>query len=260
MTLPPLDNWIDTYHTISLISHLLGDVRAALADEEPHGAHYGLSIYPKGLTTNNLLLFGEVRFDLSTQTIQYVPEMTEPVDIPIEGHSQESLAKALIDAANNDGADLPLHLDYLSDATVFSYHPEHMQEFHTTLSHIFDAFREVQMGIVSNMTPLLLWPGSLELTFTVFPTPDSTEEAPHIKFGFLPAQEDFYDRPFIYAFSDPTPDAIFSVTLPEPAYWYTDSWAGLMLVYDDIVNSNAPKETIRPALTAYYQLAAPYIT
>lgn len=260
MPLPLLENWADTRYSLHEAVSILGEVRYAIADPEPHDLHLGLDVFPKGITTNNLFLFGEVKLDLTNLTLSYVPELTEPVAISLDGHSQRSLAEAVVEAVKRDGANLPLDIDHVGHTEPFHISAEQAAEFNTVLNEIMKPIKTLQNKVISGMTTPKLWPQSMDVMFHIFPTPDTSANAPFIEVGFTPAREGFYDRPFFYAYSDPTPEEIFNTELPGPAYWYYEDWAGLMLIYDDLVYEEDPADTIENTLLAYYNIVSPHLS
>lgn len=259
MPLPLLEDWADTRHTLHLATQVIAEAQRSVIEERPHHLHLALNTYPQGLTTNTLVLFGEIRLNFVGQTLVYVPEFGEATTIPLEGHSQRTLAEDLYYAVQAEGIQLGMNFDAINDEAVFHYSSQHAADYAMVLAEVMTGFKHVQEHIISSMTPPAVWPNTMDATFTVYTTDDTSPAGPFIKFGFSPASEGFYERPFIYAYSDPAPDAIYDIQLPDPAYWYFEAFSGLIMVYDDMIDIPQPATLIGSVLKYYHDAVFPYV-
>ena len=83
--------------------------------------------------------------------------------------------------------------------------------------------------------------------------PDSADE--QMNFGFSTGDE-VIPEPYVYITAYPLPEGLSKASLPEGAYWHTDSWQGAVFKYEQLVNAEKPYEMLLNFLTGVYQSGA----
>jgi len=256
MGLPSLTDWANTRKGLHQASQVLGVVNKALVEKKPNHLHLALQPYSEGLTSGTLLLFGEMRLDFTKQALVFIPETSEAVTIPLHEHSQVSLADSV--SALVDEYELMIDLDrtHLTSEEPFELDGALASDYAAALHQMVTALKNLQRELIGAMTPVVVWPHGFDASFLWFATDETTEEAPHMNFGFSPGSEGF-PRPYVYSYAHPIPEGMLDIKLPPPAYWYTESWTGLVIPYDDLLQEPDPSGTVMQILRVAYNSVFP---
>lgn len=76
--------------------------------------------------------------------------------------------------------------------------------------------------------------------------------------GFSPGSAGF-DRPYVYIYASPMPDAFFDIELPSQARFVRDPWKGIVVDYDALVRDPAPEARLEQILIDIQSAVAPLL-
>ncbi|MBC7871570.1 MAG: hypothetical protein H7Y09_12080 [Chitinophagaceae bacterium] len=284
MPLPALTHWDATIHSLHRAAQILGALRLAWVKQQPNYLELSLDITPDGLSTDVLPNGGEVILHFSKAALIYRKDAKTSLEIPLAGHSQATLLEALLEAIQLAEPLLPNSADKsltenLLAAMAATGHPlieGHNQVTDTTLLEVdlsiatdyaqalytvFTAAARFKARLSGFVTPIVVWPEHFDLSFLWFATKETNEQAPHLNFGFAPFSAGI-ERPYFYAYAWPLPANFTVPELPQPAYWHTTGWTGVVVPYDDtILHSDAKHDAatvIEEIYRAIYQALASF--
>ncbi len=265
MPLPPLHDWDATAARLHLTTQVIAALRVAALAPQPNFLHLSTAIRPDGLTTG-MLPVGEVRADFTAAAVVYQPPQGDPVSFALADHTQVTLTAALLDATaahgytltvaqNESGHEAPLH-----DTTPLTIDLQQGTNYAQALYRIFTATARFRARLFAAMTPIVAWPEHFDLSFLVFASPQTSEEYPHMNFGFAPFS-DGITRPYLYAYAYPLPASGYTgVTLPPQVQLDTPGFGGPLVWYDDFAALDDPEAFVEATFLAIHQGLLPLLT
>lgn len=183
----------------------------------------------------------------------------------IEGLSSTEFGDQLLEAA----ADLRLTGDY--DRTKFEndeariYNEADAKKYFSALKFADLILKEHWVNISGEVGPVQLWPHNFDLAFEWFGTRviDSGAEAKKIEtgsqlnLGFAPG-DDSHPEPYFYSNSWPfEKEILLDKNLPAGARWFTESWQGTLLPYNELVGDICARERLLEYANTVYQFSLP---
>jgi hypothetical protein len=247
MPLPALSNWGTTRTALHQAAQVVGAVRAAVAAPEPNWAHLGLRVLPEGLTTGVLPAIGELVLDFRTLTILYKPTNQHQVGFALAQHSQISLADAVENTLNALGHSTALKRDKITSDTVFDMDADTAADYARVLFLLHEILRSFRESLPGEKSRLVVWPHGFDMSFLWFASEVTSEQAPHMAFGFSPYSAGL-ERPYLYTYAYPVPDGLTDLALPDQTSWHTDGWTGTVTPYDALVDEPDPVTAIETLL------------
>jgi hypothetical protein len=257
MAFPKLTNWATTRTALHQAAQVVGAVRAAVAAPEPNWAHLGLRVVPEGLTTGALTI-GELILDFRALTILYNPTNQDRVGFPLTQHSQKSLADAVENALTRLGHPTALKRDKITGDAVFDMDTEIAADYARVLFLLHEVFRAFREGLPGEKSQLVIWPHGFDLSFLWFATDVTTEQAPHMAFGFSPYSAGL-ERPYLYTYAYPIPDGLTDLELPDHTIWHTQGWTGTVTHYDALITEPDPVRVIEAILRQLFTRVSPLL-
>src|SRR5919202_4026234 len=279
-TLPALSGWEASSHSLHAAAQLLGAMRMLVRERVPNYLELAMRIEPMGLSTDTLPGGGTVRLDFGQAALVYTPPQGAPVAIPLAGHSQASLFEALLEtmAARGQVLGPPSRGERLVSALLAALEarghpfkpkpgeltndaplmvdPRVSGQYMDALYRIFTAVARFRARLTGPITPIVVWPEHFDLSFLWFATDKATDEFPHMNFGFAPFDAET-ERPYLYAYAYPMPDAFERLPLPAPARWHTSGWRGALVPYDALTAAEHPEAEIEAICAAIYGVLSP---
>lgn len=258
MSLPLLKDWQNTRIGLHQASQVVSSLRRVVAKPEPNWTHIGLRYTPGGLTTEDLPEIGKVDVSFADQALFIALHGSKPEKIPFQGISPIQLADALEDLLKAHGHQIMLDRSKIIGQEPIDIDSELARAYSVVLGSIMYALGNFRASLPGEKSPLVVWAHGFDAGFLWFATDQLLEEAPHLNFGFSPGSPGF-ERPYVYAYPWPRPENMTSIPLRAPAYWYTESWKGLVLDYDQFRTEQNPANVIQEVLTGMYESFAPLL-
>ena len=139
-----------------------------------------------------------------------------------------------------------------ADATTpFAIDSTAAADYARLLYSAYTALARFRARLLGTMTPMVVWPHGFDLSFLWFRGNDLDEHSqPHMNFGFSPGSAGF-PRPYIYAYAYPPPKDLTERPIPAPARWFTESWNGAVVDYDNLADDE-PEAQIEKLARAIY--------
>lgn len=274
MTLPTLTDWMPTASALHRASALLSLIHLLRLPHVEHFIEIAVPPQPDGLSTERLP--GGSIVHLNYRDAALIVQAEETTRIPLQGHTQASLLAALLDAlAQGELADLladvssekrtdhlfeyfatterpyqPQRADY-TDATPFDIDVIKAGEYAHALWTIFTGIAQFRARLNGVMTPLVVYPHGFDLSMLWFGTKATSEQDPHMNFGFAPFSRGI-DYPYLYAYAHPLQASHQPPMLPDGARWHTTGWTGVVLPYDEIARQADPARYVEMACMGIY--------
>src|SRR5919199_3220967 len=280
-TLAPLSQWEATAHSLHKAAQIPGAIRLLVLDPVPNYLEWSLVIRSEGLSTGPLPFGGEVLLDFAQCAMLYRPATGEPSAVSLLGQSQASVLEALLATMESQGQTLaapangrmsrtdallaalearghvftPRRAD-LADEAPLEIDPRLSADYSRVLYQIFTATARFRARLTGPMTPIVVWPEHFDLSFLWFATERATDEFPHMNFGFAPFDAET-ERPYLYAYAYPMPDAFERLPLPTRAHWHTSGWRGALVPYHALAQAEHPEAEIEAICAAIYDVLSP---
>jgi Family of unknown function (DUF5996) len=278
MTLPPLNTWETSSHSLHRAAQLLGAIRMLVRESVPNFLELALRIEPYGLSTDTLPSGGTVVLDFNKAAVNVNTKDGEYICIHLEGHTQASLLETILKVLASQGQGLVNKKgDSFTEAFLSALHAKGHKldgslevssteplnvdakvsaEYSEALYGVFTATARWKAKLVGQQTPIVVWPEHFDLSTLWFATDKATESSPHINFGFAPF-DGTHTRPYLYAYAYPMPKEFEKLPLPQPAQWHTAPWKGVYVPYDELAKADNPEALIENLFEAIYNTLSP---
>jgi hypothetical protein len=273
----PLEEWVDTYHTLHMWTQIVGKVRLQLTPKENHWWNSSLYVNSRGLTTSLIPYdksgfeiqfdFEDHRLEIQTATGDARAFKLEPQ--PVKAFYQE-LMSALESLAisvhiNTRPQEVPDPIPFELDEVHASYQPEYANRCWRILlstKRVLDQFRARFLGKAS---PVHFFWGSFDLAYTRFcgrraPARKgviSSEAYSHecSSAGWWPGGGDV-KGPAFYAYTVPEPPGYSSQRIRPNAAFHNPQLHEFMLMYDDLRRSPSPDADLLEFFQSAYEAGA----
>lgn len=278
----PIDDWEDTKNCLHLFFQIVGKIRLTLFPKRNHWWHVTLYISPRGLTTRPVpygnKIF-EIEFDLVDHKLVVKTSDGELSEFSLINLSVADFYKKLFSLLKefNINADIIAEpYDVPFSKTPFESDTEHIytdadnaNKYWSILKNVNSVFEEFASKFLGKSTPVHLYWHHMDLAVTRFSgkaappyaggTNADKEAYSHevISCGFW-AGDDSVRAPAFYSYTYPAPEGLAAEPLhPDQAMWNTDSGSAMaILMYDDIINSQSPKQAIFEFMESAYSAGA----
>lgn len=256
MTLPALAEWGNTRLNLHQAAQVIGAVRAAVAEPEPNWGHLGLRVVPDGLTTGVLPGVGEMLLDFKTLAVLYKPGSQDPVEFTLARYSQVTLADAVEQTL--DALDHPVTLkrNKITGTSLWEIKADLAADYARVLFLFFETLRRFRESLPGEKSRLVVWPHGFDLSFLWFAADKTSEQGPHMAFGFSPGSAGL-ERPYVYTYAYPVPEGLTRLALPPRTRWHTAGWTGTITEYDRLVAEPDPATVIEGVLREIFDRVSP---
>jgi hypothetical protein len=251
MQLPKLENFMDTRLGLHHAAQVIGGVRKVVAQQEPNWAHLGLQTVSEGVTTGSLPQVGTLTLNFANATIIHQPLQGSARTMPLVGHTQLSLADLIDEALANTGTQIKLDRAKVTSSAPIKVDRTLAADYARVLNWVTPILTKFRESLLGERSKLVVWPHGFDTSFLWFATPDASENAPHMAFGFSPGSEGI-DRPYFYSYAHPVPDGLLEKPLVPPARWHNKGWTGMLLDYDELLTVENPDQTVESAFRSLY--------
>ena len=277
----PLEEWKATKNTLHLYLQIVGKIRLELFPRLNHWWHVPFYVSTRGLTTRPIPYKNgnfEIEFDFIEHKLKITTSDGERREFALEdGLTVAEFYQQVFENLDALGIktkiravpyEAPSTTPFSEDTENKSYNKEYIERFRRILIGINDIFEEFRGRFTGKSTPVHLFWHSFDLALTRFsgkPAPVREEAGTvereaysHevISFGFWAGDENV-PVPAFYSYTAPEPKGLTEENLqPESAFWNTDKGAMALLMYDEVRNSDSPRETVLDFLESAYQAGA----
>lgn len=287
MSLPSLTNWEATAQSLHKAAQMLGVIRMVRLPHVPNYLEMALKVKPEGVSTDVLPGGSEVTLDFQQARFVVRHGSMAPATVPLAGHSQVSLLKALLKelqkgeladllkdasedglldkflaAAAAAGHDLSSPHNEITGTASLNVDASIGRDYSEALYRIFTGVARFRARLNGSMTPAVIWPGHFDLSFLWFATAHTEENAPHMNFGFAPYGGGI-ETPYLYVYAYPMPansdNANKLPALPAPAYWHLEGWKGVVVRYPEIAKAADPEGYIEGLCEGIYRALRPLL-
>jgi hypothetical protein len=275
----PLEEWEDTKETLHRYCQIVGKLRMEYSPYRNHWWHVTLYVTTRGLTTGPIP-YGDTTFDVSFDLVEIRLAVTTSEggafsfaldDLPVAEFYRrlfEGLGSLGIDASINTN---PFDLDDEHTLDTNTYHctcdAGYVRRYHRVLAEIDQIFKEFAGRFNGKTSPVQLYWHSFDLAVTRFSgkrvqlpevtDPITREAYSHevISFGFWPGDHNVRE-PTFYSYTAPEPEGLTEQPLrPQAASWTPEGGTAL-LAYEEVRNSDSPRETLLEFLQSAYEAGA----
>ena len=272
----PLAAWQDTYLTLHLWTQIVGKIRMTMSPPQNHWWHTTLYVNARGLTTSPIPFRDgvfEIQFDLLEHRLEISTSGGTRRSLPLGPIPVAEFYKTLMKALHGLGIDVTINTKpqemvlttpFEEDYEHASYDPEYARRFFQVLVSTQNVMQEFRGRFIGKSSPVHFFWGSFDLACTRFcgrPAPPrkgvitgpaySHEE---ISAGFWPGAG--FDGPAYYAYSAPAPEGLeLEAVRPQAAGW-NKKLGEFILMYDDVRQSESPRDTLLEFLQSTYEAGA----
>lgn len=256
MALPSLTDWETTRDALHQIALIAGAVRVACSDPQPNDLHFSLDLSESGFTTSVLRCGGVLDFDLNTLELRFSRCGAEVFNLCAPGHSQISLAQALLAIFKDSGYTISPAMKHITHDSALVIDEPLARDYMIVLDRVYTALARFRARLGGFLTPLVLWPHHFDMGFIWFPGGGSDEHLdPQIAFGFAPFS-DGRERPYVYAYAWSQTTGYVEAPLSAPAQAVSEGYTGLYAAYDDLRAESDFEAVLESMLLEYQSLAS----
>ncbi len=276
-----LADWKETKNTLHLYLQIVGKIRLLTHPMLNHWWHVPFYVTPFGLTTATIPYgFGsfEIEFDLVKHKLRIRTSKGETKEFELkDGLTVADFYRQVFENLASLGIhvkikavpyEAPTETPFAECTEFSSYDKEYIERFRRILTSVNDVFTEFRGRFIGKSTPVHLFWHSFDLAVTRFSgrkapeNPDAGEVERRayshevISFGFWAGDENV-PAPAFYSYTAPEPENLPNKPLkPNSAEWNTDKGAMAILMYDEVRNSETPREMILAFLESAYLAGA----
>lgn len=279
----PLEDWEGSKITLHLWMQIVGKMKLDLNPKRNHWWHITLRLNPKGLTTGTIPYGNgsfQVDFNFREHSLDVHTSWGEDRSFELkDGLSVAGFHEkffGILDDLGIKASIIPVPYDHPCEEpfheceTHKSYDPEYVHRFWHILIQVDNVFKEFSGRFYGKVSPSQLYWHHMDLAVTRFsgnkgpePSPDSTiadkEAYSHevISAGFWAGDEQVRGAAF-YSYTFPSPEGLDNEPLkPSSANWIDANGSPMaMLMYDDLIKENDPKQALMDFLQSSYDAGA----
>jgi hypothetical protein len=256
MTLPALSNWEATRDALHQVAQIVGAIRVASSDALANDLHYSIAVTQSGVSTTELNIGGEVKFDFAQFTLTYHRSAGDGFTIDATYYNQKSLMQAVLDEFTKLDIHIEPSMKHITHDNPFEIDKSLAQDYVTVMDELYTALARFRAKLGGVMTPIVIWPHHFDMAFIWFATENMDEhKAPHLAIGFAPFS-DGIERPYIYGYGWSEETGYVQVELDTPAQAITDSYTGLYADYDTLKKEDNINQIIEDMLLTYQRKAS----
>ncbi len=269
---PSLDGFEPTRKTLHLYAQAIGSVPRAHGIAHPQWWHISLKVRPDGLETDNVPLPGggslALGLDLHRHRATLKTSRGDEQSFSLtEGLTGTEMGDQIIAAVARYGLEGDYARDKFESDEPRVYRPALAECYLTAVVNAERAFQKHRVSLGRRVGPIQVWPHGFDLAFEWFGTRVETHEEhgqvqehpSQINLGFYPGNDGV--APYFY--SNPWPfetEQLVDRPLPAGARWFTDSWQGTILDYQDLVGVPDAEDRLLAYARAVHNIAAPTLT
>lgn len=281
MELPPLplEEWEDTKETLHRYCQIVGKVRMELSPPRNHWWHVTLYVTPRGLTTGPIPHSAgtfDISFDLLENLLLVTTSEAGEFSFALDDLPVAQFYSRLMGGLGSVGIDVsintrPFDLDDEHTLEENTYHcvcnRSYVRRYHQVLVWVDQVFKEYAGRFNGKQSPVHLFWHSFDLAIARFSgrraelpedvDPVTREAYSHevISCGFWAGNQNVRE-PAFYSYTAPEPEGLTKQPLrPEAAHWLPEGGTAF-LTYEEVRNSDSPKDTLLEFLQSAYRAGA----
>ena len=253
-TYPELEtgNIAETRSGLHAFAKLLGAYTSACAPGRKHWWHISLKPVIDGFSTGALQNSGhlfELILNFHSLKIDLRIAGEDAHEFPIQGESAKSLKDKLTTLLSRYSITIELNEEKI-DSTCYEIDRELASRLGQVYGRLAQCLARLRSYIPVETSPIQLWPHHFDLAFLVLtgrkiPGQDANNEEysdEQLNFGFVPGDEGIGEPYFFITFYAQA-ERLAKVPLPDEAYFHTEGWSGIVLLYDSF-RKNPQAETM----------------
>lgn len=258
MSLPSLESWEASFPSLHQAAQIVGSIKKVSVEPLPNYAHLGLYVTSEGLTSGRLKDGGEISLNLLESSIVYICPGADRYVIALHGHTQASLRDAVLDSMKEAGHEAHPKLDEIAGQSPLAVDADTASAYQRALYAVYSGIARFRGRLLGNLSPMIIFPHGFDLSFLWFKRGSEEKTDLHMNVGFSPGSTGF-DRPYVYIYASPMPDAFFDIELPSQARFVRDPWKGIVVDYDTLVSDPAPEARLEQILIDIQSAVAPLL-
>lgn len=273
------EDWSATADTLHMWTQIVGKVRLALSPLQARWWNVPLYVSARGLNTSAMPYgaeFLEIEFDFVRHELLFRMSTGASASTPLRAQSVADFYAEFQQILASLGVHVTLYatpveiahpIPFAQDTEHASYDPDAAHRFWRILLRTDQVLQKFSTHFVGKISPVHFFWGSFDLTVSRFsgrpapPRPGAdaiTREAYSqevISAGFWPGNGG-YGKAAFYSYAAPAPEG-FAAAATQPAQAFWDKNLGeFILLYDDLLKSPSPDETLLAFLQSVYNAAA----
>ena len=277
----PLENWIETYDMLHLLSQIIGKIKLQFVPFKNHW--WNIALYPTvtgfstGIIPYNEKCF-EIDLDLHSHKIIFrfdddQSEFLELQDGSIKSYYSKIKEKLLsLDCRINIWpfpVEMDYHVPFNNDEKHRIYNREYAEKFHKVILQVSKIMELFRSGFTGKASPVHFFWGSFDLAVTLFSgrsaplhggAPNVAKEvmvkaynAELASFGFWPGKG--FGEPAFYSYTYPEPIGYNSYKVEPDSAFYNREIGEYILPYKTIQKLNDPGKAILDFFKSSYSTA-----
>ena len=250
----PLDGWKETRDILHMYARVLGKIRQALTPPQKHWWHISLRAAAAGLTTTPIPAGNktfEMLLDFTTHELCLSSSAGDWWDLSLPGHSTADFYDETLGALQTSDIEVQIDPSPFDDETPRTYDPAAVEAYWQALSQLDVLLKQFKGELRQETSPVQLWPHHFDLSLVWFSgrlvpgtDPNDPEYADEqMAFGFSTGDEGI-PAPYFYITAYPWPESLSQMTLPAGATWQEEGWNGALLMYENVVRDDRPRDLL----------------
>lgn len=274
----PVTGWLETCQTIQMWTQIVGKIRLVQTPLTNHFWNVPLYVSARGLTTSAMPYekgVFEIEFDFVDHNLVVETSLGETKTIRLEPKSvarfyeevMETLGALGINCQIRDVPDeIPDCIPFTEDETHKSYDAEYANRFWQALIQVEKIFSEFRSGFTGKCSPVHFFWGSFDLAVTRFsgeiaPKRENADSITREAYSHAVISHGFWFggngmEAAFYAYAAPEPEGLKTARVEPEKAFYSQEMNEFFLMYEDVRNSDSPKETLMNFLNSTYDASA----
>lgn len=273
-----LAEWEPTKDTLHLWTQIVGKIRLVQTPLLNHFWNVTLYISARGLTTSAIPYekgVFEIEFDFVDHNLVIKTSQGETKKIRLEPKSVARFYEEVMKTLHSLGINCEIHAvpDEIPNAIPFaedeihkSYDAKYANRFWQILIQVANIFSEFRAPFIGKASPVHFFWGEFDLDVTQFngdlaPKREKADAITREAFSHALISHGFWFggngmEAAFYAYAAPEPDGLKTARVKPEKAFYSHEMNEFILMYEDVRNSDSPKETLMSFLNSTYDASA----
>lgn len=230
-----------TTDAIHSYAKLLGSIRAKMTPEQKEYWHISLRAGTQGFRTTPIPNEDGSTFELSMNLLSHRVEIWTSLghsrNVTLSGQSLSQFTNEVLSVLHTMGIKPDIELEKFTDNSKLEYDSAVASEIFRSYSLVDIIFKTFKGSITFETSPVQLWPHHMDVAFTCYPP--SKDNMDQIAFGYLTGDSGI-EEPYFYITVYPELEEYGHINLTDPSCWNTEGWQGVVLKYNDLIQTNNP--------------------
>lgn len=277
---PPLSlaEWQDTKDTLHLWTQIVGKIRLVQTPLTNHFWNVALYVSSRGLTTSAMPYangFFEIEFDFVEHNLVIKVDDGTKKTIRLEPKSVAKFYEEVLSELhslkieveiNGKPDEIPDAIPFAEDHIHQSYDEKYANRFWQILIQVDKIFAEFRSKFIGKVSPVHFFWGSFDLAVTRFngklaPEREGADAITREAYSHEVISHGFWlggngMEAAFYAYAAPEPEGLKTAQVKPEKAFYSSEMNEFFLMYEDVRQSAAPKETLMDFLNSTYDASA----